>query len=58
MKLTRDTWHGFTRKAGEIVTPDERGRDSVTRDGHGCGNQWVRDSAGLLLNVWDCEVTG
>jgi hypothetical protein len=57
MQLTRDTWHGFTRKAGEIVTPDKRGRDSIVTDGHGCGNQWVRDSAGQLMNVWDCEVT-
>jgi len=57
MKLTMDTWHGFTRKAGEIVTLDERGEDSPIRDAHGCASQWVRDSAGLLMNVWDCEVT-
>jgi hypothetical protein len=57
MKLIKDTWHGYTRLAGEIVTPDQRGSDSTITDEHGCGNKWVRDSRGDLMNVWNCEVT-
>lgn len=56
MKLIKRTWHGYYREAGEELTPDQRGRDNSTKDNHGCGNQWVRDSAGNLMNVWDCEV--
>jgi hypothetical protein len=57
MKLTADIWHGYTRKAGEIVTPDNKGADPTTTDAHGCASLWVRDSRGDLLNVWNCEVS-
>ena len=56
MRLKKDVWHGYTRKAGEIVTPDTRGADSTVTDEHGCASLWVRDSKGDLLNVWSCEV--
>jgi hypothetical protein len=56
MILNQDVWHGYTRKAGEIVIPDAREADPNTIDAHGCASLWVRDTSGNLLNVWNCEV--
>ena len=56
MKLNKQVWHGYTREAGEVVTFAGKGEATVT-DSHGCTSQWVRDSRGDLLSVWDCEVT-
>lgn len=57
MKLACDVWHGYTRPKGEQVTPCPPPiAASDTRDEHGCGNFWVRDSRGQVMNVWECEV--
>lgn len=57
MRLARDVWHGYTRPAGELITLDIRRDDSRITDEHGCNSLWVRDSAGNLMNVWNCEVS-
>ena len=57
MRLNKNVWHGYTRSAGELVTPDSSGIDTSAKDEHGCASQWVRDSKGQLMNVWNCEVS-
>jgi len=59
MKLTRPVWHGYTREAGEHVTPCDPPsgvKHYTNTDEHGCPSLWVRDSRGDLMNVWKCEV--
>ena len=58
MELNQRVWHGYYREAGEQVTPDARGKDGTIKDAHGCISQWVRDSKGHLMSVWDCELIG
>jgi len=55
MKLNQRVWHGYYREKGEEITPDNR-KPSDIKDEHGCGNRWVRDSRGDLMNIWECEV--
>jgi hypothetical protein len=58
-RLTRDTWHGYTRPAGTILTPCDSptASDSNARDEHGCAASWYRDPNGNLINAWNCEVS-
>ena len=56
MKLVKDTWHGYTRLAGEEVTPDPYLDETIVKDSHGCESKWFRDSKGQLINLWECEV--
>lgn len=63
--LTRDTWHGYTRKAGHLVIacPEldnyfigEGITNPEIKDNHGCSSHWVIDENGDILNVWNCEI--
>jgi hypothetical protein len=59
MKLKTRVWHGYYREKGETVTPCPAPQgwvDHNTTDDHGCGNFWVTDPNGELMNVWECEV--
>jgi len=59
MRLNQRVWHGRYREKGEPVVrtaPPNGWVDDGIKDDHGCGNYWVLDGDGLLMNVWECEV--
>jgi hypothetical protein len=56
-ELSRDTWHGYTRPAGEPMSLISGSYSQRVLDSHGCGTFWCLDSAGNRMNVWECELT-